>query len=124
MPQMGEAQARDWGPLWAVSMGLTSQARFTSADASGAAADVTNAPASGKKLCILDVTVSVDTAMRVDLKEETAGTVFQSWYMAANSVFQFTPRGKWKLNTADKKLQVQTSAAGNVSISVTYYSEK
>ena len=107
----------DAGAGWA-----TSRTRTTSADMSGGA-DISAAPASGCKLVVTDVVVSVDTAMRVDLKEETAGTVFASFYMDANTTVQFTPRGKFKLDTADKKLQGQTSAAGNISVTVLYYSE-
>ena len=36
---------------------------------------------------------------------------------------QITPRGKKKLATADKRLQVITSIAGNVSVSASYHSE-
>ena len=114
--------SRDAGPAWTSTFGV-SGARFTSADASAADAAVTDAPASGKKLVISDVIVSVGTAMRVDLKEETSGTVFASLYMAANTVVQLTPRGKFKLATADKKLTVRTSAAGNVAVTAFYYSE-
>jgi|SRR5574343_780999 len=114
--------ARDAGPAWTSTFGVAG-ARFTSADQSASAASVTDAPASGKKLVITDVILSVGTAMRVDLKEETSGTVFASVYMAANSLVQLTPRGKFKLATADKKLQVQTSAAGNVAVTAFYYSE-
>lgn len=113
---------QDAGPAWSSSFGV-SGARFTSANQSASAANVTDAPASGKKLVITDVLISVDTAMRVDLKEETSGTVLASAYMAANTVVQITPRSKWKLATADKRLQVQTSASGNVAVTAFYHSE-
>lgn len=113
----------DLGSGWTTTMGLTSQARFTSADQSGAVADVTAAPTSGEYLVITDIVVGADTAMRVDFSEETAGTIFLSVYLSANSTIQVTLRGKFKLNTADKKLQVRTSAAGNVAVQVLYYSE-
>lgn len=104
---------QDAGPAWTTVFGVAG-ARFTSADASGADAAVTDAPTSGQKLVVTDVVISVDTAMRVDLKCETTGTVYASLYLAANSTVQLTPRGKgWKLATADKKLVVRTSAAGN-----------
>lgn len=112
----------DHGEGWASSFGVSS-ARYTSADRSGSAASVSDAPASGKKLVLTDLWVSVDTAMRVDLKEETSGTVIWSAYLPANGSIQYTPRSKTKLATADKKFQVQTSAAGNVIVLVHYYSE-
>ena len=61
--------------------------------------------------------------MRVDLKEETTGTVLASIYLPANGSAQITPRGKLKLATADKKLQVITSAAGNIAVTAFYHSE-
>jgi hypothetical protein len=61
--------------------------------------------------------------MRVDFKLETAGTVLFSIYMAANSAGQITIRSKFKLATADKKLMVRTSVAGNVAVTAAYYSE-
>ena len=77
------------------------------------------------ELVITDLVVSVGTDMSVTFKEETSGTViFGPWYCAANSgPIQFTPRGKKKLPTMDKKLQVITSAAGNITVSASYYSE-
>lgn len=113
---------RDAGPSWTSVFGV-SGARFTSSDQSSSAASVTDAPTAGQKLVITDVLISVDTAMRVDLKEETSGTVVASIYLPANGSGQITPRSKFKLATADKKLQVQTSTAGNVAVTAFYYSE-
>jgi hypothetical protein len=113
---------RDAGPSWTTVLGV-SGARVTSADMSAAAVSVTDAPTSGQKICVDDIVVSTDTAMRVDFKEETSGTVFLSLYMAANSLAQITVRSKFKLATADKKLQAQTSASGNIAITVLHHSE-
>ena len=44
-------------------------------------------------------------------------------YIAANSVVQITPRAKLKLSTAVKRLMVQTSVAGNISVTPFYYME-
>lgn len=115
-------RAQDDGPSWTSVFGVAG-ARFTSADQSAAVASVTDAPTSTQKLVITDVLVSVGSAIRVDLKEETSGTIIASLYLAANSVMQWTPRSKLKLATADKKLQVQTSGAGNVAVTAHYYSE-
>lgn len=112
----------DAGPAWTTVRGV-SGAQFSSADASGAAASVTDAPTTGQKLVLTDVIVSTDTAMRVDLKEETSGTVVVSLYLGANSTVNLVTRGKLKLAAADKKLQVQTSVAGNVRVQTLYYSE-
>jgi len=113
---------RDAGPSWTTVFGV-SGAVVSSADASTATA-VTGAPTSGQKICIDDIFFSVGaTAMQVDFEEETSGTVLITCYCAANTVYQLTPRGKLKLATADKKLMVDTSAAGNISVLVSYHSE-
>ena len=115
---------KDAGPSWASAHGISS-APFTSADQHSAAASVTDAPTSGQKLVITDIVLSVDTAMSVTFKCETSGAVITGpLYLAANSTVQLTPRGKaWKLATADKKLQVITSVAGNISVDAHYFSE-
>lgn len=112
----------DGGPSWTSVFGI-SGARFTSADASGAVASVSDAPTSGQKVVVTDILVSVDTATRVDFKCETSGVVVASIYLPASGVAQITPRSKFKLATADKKLQIQTSAAGNIAVTAFYYSE-
>lgn len=114
---------RDDGPFWTSAFGVSGE-RVTSADMSGAAANVTDVPTSGQKIVVDDIIVSVDTTMRVDFKEETSGKVKLSLYLPANGSAQITPRGKMKLETAaDKRLQAQTSAAGNIAVTVLYHSE-
>ena len=112
----------DFGSAYASTFGVAG-ARFTSANQSGSAASVSDAPTTDKHLVIDDVLISVDTEMRVDLKEETSGTVIASIYLPANGSYQFTPRGKLRLATKDKKLQVQTSASGNIAVTAFYHSE-
>lgn len=116
---------KDAGPQWTSVHGVAG-VPFTSADQHSVLASITDAPTSGQKLVVTDIVVSVDTAMSVTFKEETAGNavVIGPVYMAANSTLQLTPRGKlWKLSTADKKLQVITSVAGNIMVDAGYYSE-
>jgi hypothetical protein len=115
--------AVDSGAAWAQSYGV-SGAAFVSADASAITA-ITDAPTTGQKLVIDDIFLSVgSTAMQVDFKLETAGTILlPSIYALANSFYQITPRGKLKLATADKRLMIDTSVAGNVSVTVFYHSE-
>lgn len=115
-------QATDAGANWTASNGIAGAA-FTSSDQSGAVASVTSAPTSGQKLVITDIIISVDTAMRVDFNVEDSATVIESIYMAANSTVNLITRSKRKLATADKKLQVQTSVAGNIRVNAFYYSE-
>lgn len=116
--------SKDGGPAWASAHGV-SAAPFTSADQHTTPASVTDAPTSGQKLVITDIFVSVDTAMSVTFKCETSGAVIAGpFYLPANGSLQLTPRSKaWKLATADKKLQVLTSVAGNVMVDAHYYSE-
>ncbi len=107
----------DGGPAWTSAYPHTA-----SADATGGA-DLTAAPTSGQKIVIDDIIVSVDTAMWVLFEEETSGTNILVLYMAANSTAQITPRGRIKLATADKKLRLDTSVAGNIAVTVCYHSE-
>ena len=114
---------KDAGPAWTTVRGIAG-VRFTSADQSGGFASVTSAPTSGQKLVITDLLISSAAAMRLDFAIESAtGTIIETFYIGVNQTIQFTPRGKWKLATADKKLQVQSSVAGNISITPFYYSE-
>lgn len=117
-------QGTDNGPAWTTVWGV-SAAPFTSADQHSAVASVTDAPTSGQKIVVDDILVSVDTAMNVTFKIETAGTViYGPFYLPSNGTMQFTPRGKGrKLATADKKLQVLTSVSGNIMVDVSYHSE-
>lgn len=116
------ARAQDDGPAFTSVYGV-SGAAFTSADASGAAAAVTDAPTAGQKLILTDLTVSVGSAVTVSFTEETSGTLLHRLYMPANSTETIQFRGKRKLATADKKVMVQTSGAGNVAVTAGYYSE-
>lgn len=114
---------RDAGPAWTSVFGVSGVV-VTSADATGIVA-VTDAPTSGQKIVVTDIVVSVGaTAMQVDFEvESAASTHLLTLYMAADSTVQITPRGRLKLPTADKKLTIDTSAAGNISVGVWFYSE-
>lgn len=115
---------QDAGPNWTSVHGVAG-VPFTSADQHSAAASVTDAPTSGQKLVVTDLFVSVDTAMTVTFKCETSGVVIAGpFYLPANGTLQLTPRSKaWKLATANKKLQVITSVAGNIMVDAHYFSE-
>jgi len=72
----------------------------------------------GKSHYITDIIVSVDTAMTVSIKDGT--DIILEVYLAANGGFimNFQTPLKGSVNTA---LNVTTSAAGNVSVTVTGY---
>lgn len=116
-----DVSVKDGGPGWTSSFGVSS-AVVTSADATGIVS-VTDAPTSGQKLVITDIIASADTAMFLTFQCETTGTVIFKVFLPANGTVQITPRGKVKLATADKKLQVDASVAGNIAVTVCYYSE-
>jgi hypothetical protein len=94
----------------------------TSADMSTAAA-ISAAPPAQQYIVIDDVFFSTDTAMNFEFEEETSGTVLFKVYTAANTTIQFTPRGKVKLATANKKVFGDASASGNVAITLVYHYE-
>ena len=87
------------------------------------AADLTAAPTSGQSLVITDIILSSDTQMLFEFEEETSSTVIGAVRLPADGTVQLTPRGGWKLPVVDKKLQGDASAAGNVYVTVFYYSE-
>lgn len=113
---------KDNGAAWTTVRGVAG-VQFTSADQSAAVASITDAPTTGQKLVLTDLILSADTAMRVDLYEESNATVITSFFMAAGSTVNVVTRGKFKHATANKKWQIRTSAAGNVSALAFYYSE-
>jgi len=118
----GTASATPWptkdaGPYQTVTRTYT-----TSADMTGTA-DLTAAPTAGQKIVLMDLIISTDTAMSFTIQEETSATVFAKIYLAANSTAQITPRGYLKAAVADKKIQGDASAAGNVAITAVYFSE-
>lgn len=116
------SRSLDGGPAWTSAFGVSSAA-FVSADASAAATAVTDAPTGTQKIVLADLIVSVGTAMTVTFTCETTGVIIFRLYMAANTTQVVQLRSKVKLATADKKLMVQTSVAGNVSVTAGYYSE-
>ena len=107
----------DAGPSW------TSAYTYTTSADMQTAADLTAAPTSGEYLVITDIILSSDTAMLFEFEEETSSTVIGAVRLPANGTVQLTPRTNWKLPVADKKLQGDAGAAGNVYITCFYYSE-
>ena len=105
-----------------VSRGVEGQA-FNSSDQSGSAVPITDAPGMGKSLVITDIILSADTTMEVTLTEETTGILLELIFLGANSTINLVTRGKFKLSTANIRLLLQTSVAGNISATVLYYSE-
>lgn len=112
---------QDAGPSWTTGAGVAGLA-VVSADLTTRTA-VTSAPTSGQKLVVTDIIVSTDTAMSVLFEEETSNDDKVKVFIPANGTVQITPRGKLKLAVADKKLMATASAAGNIAITVLYYSE-
>jgi len=112
-----KTESYDGGPYWTSSWTHTSSADMSTT------ANITAAPTSGQYLVIDDIFFSVDTAMTLTFEEETSGTDMFKFDIAANTAYQFTPRGKAKLATADKKLNGLASVSGNVYITVFYHSE-
>jgi len=111
--------ATDNGPAW-----TSLHKNVNSADATGEVA-ITDAPTAGQKIVLTDIVISVGTAMSVTIKEATSGTVMLGpYYMAANSTIQVTPRGKGpKTAVADRVMNVDASAAGNITVDSWWHSE-
>lgn len=98
------------------------QVTITSADASSATQ--LKAGVSDKKIYILSVIISVDTEMSVQLQDDagTPNVLMEQIYMAANTTagMAFHLQSPLVVDT-DNDLDVITSAAGNISVTVTGY---
>ena len=94
----------------------------TSADMT-AAADITAAPPAGQHLVVTDIMIGADTQMFFQLLEETSGTCIGTVDLILDETRFISPRGRWRLPVAGKKLQGDASAAGNVHVTVWYYFE-
>lgn len=110
-------QALDMGAGW-----TSVYTNTVSADLSSTTI-VTAAPTAGQKLIITDIVLSADTDMNVIFAEETSGTVMYKAFIKSGVPFQISPRSKMKLATVNKKLTGKASVSGNISITVSYYSE-
>ena len=108
---------RDGGPAWTSSYLFT-----TSADATGGV-DITAVQTPHLKHVVKYLLISTNTAIFLSFLEETSSTEIGRVYLPANGSAQITPRSKWKLPVADKKLRIDASVAGNVAVTCFYYSE-
>lgn len=110
------------GPGYQPSLGISSAA-FTSTDAQSVVA-VTDAPGANKYLVLHQIIVAIGaSALTLDFKEETSGTLLFRVCGAANSTISIPFMGKLKLATANKKLTVTASGAGAVGITTFYVAE-
>lgn len=112
----------DAGPYNVGSFGVTGSAAVI-ANITGTPTAITDVPTSGQKLVITDVLLSTDTAMNILLQEETSLLTIAKIFLPANGTVQWTPRGKVKLPTANKRLVAKASVAGNLGVTTNYYSE-
>jgi len=97
------------------------QATFTSADAQ--AATPVKVKTASRKMYILSLVVSVDTAMSVQFQDDTGPTVLiEQMYFAANGGAHLTwPREAPLVVNTNEDFDVITSGAGNISVTITGY---
>lgn len=97
------------------------QATITSADATSATA--VKAKTGSRKMYILALTCSTDTAMSMQFQDDTGPTVLiEQLYLAANGGAHLTwpPEAPLVVNT-NEDFDVITSASGNISVTITGY---
>lgn len=109
---------KDAGPNWTSVHTYTTSTDMTTTDVY-----LTDAPTTDQKIVVTDLIISSDTATLITLSEETSGTVIGAVRIPADGVVQLTPRSKWKLPTANRRLQGLAADAGNIYITAFYYSE-
>ncbi len=110
-----------YGRVLAGIMPQNFQATFTSADAQAAAP--VKVKTASRKMYILSLTVSVKTAMDVKFQDDTGPTVLiEDMFFAANGGAHLTypPEAPLVVNT-NEDFDVITSAAGNISVTITGY---
>jgi hypothetical protein len=117
-PPAAITSVQDGGPSWTSIMATTS-----SADMSAAKANLIAAPTAGLKAVITDLLITAAADMTLTLTEETTNADFGKINLKAGVPFHFSPHGKWKTTTAVKRLQGQTSGAGQIDILILSYNE-
>lgn len=115
------AGIKDDGAVWVTSWGVSSAPIDANISASPTA--VTDAPTAGQILIIDDIFAHSTVAQLLTFTEETTGTTLFKRYVPANQTVQWTPRGRRKLVTANKKLMCQASSTTSVYVEVGYHSE-
>jgi hypothetical protein len=108
---------KDNGPAQTLTRTYTASADMTTAAA------ITPAPGAGKKLVVMDLLISADTAMNFSIQMETSATVLAKVFLAANTPAQITLRGFLKGDAAAKKIMGKASAAGNVAVTAITFEE-
>lgn len=112
-------ETTDGGPAWTAGTAVI----VDDSDPNAGAVDVTGSPTAGQKVVVDDLYISSDTDMKLSFIEETTATVMAAFYITGGIPFPITTRGKFKLATADKKLQMTSDTAGNVCVRCHWHSE-
>lgn len=112
------APGNDGGPTWTVV-----QKYATSANASSTALEITNAPTSGKVAVIDDLLISTDTDMTATIRTTTAQTTIAKIYITAKLPVQITFRNGLRSPDVNNKVEILTSASGNIAVTTSYHSE-
>lgn len=85
--------------------------------------DASAAPTGTMKIVLMELFVYSTDAVMVEIREESAATIFFKFYAAALSNNHFVFENGIKVTTADKKLQVYTSGAHALEINTWVRSE-
>ena len=123
----------DGGPAWTVKHGIMSGSagpwtayKSGSGGATAGSAFVTDSPTAGQKLVVMDLLFCVDTAMTLTFFTEgdyVNSAIGPFYSLSPGIIYQITLRGNpYKLPTADKRLVVLSSVAGNIMVDPDYYS--
>jgi hypothetical protein len=115
-PDIPEVMSKYGGASWTPGDTIVN-----TADASSAT-DLSAAPTAAQKIVIDDLVISAGAALTVTVQEETSGTVLYKFYLPANTTLQIKPANGRKLSTANKKVQVLASGAGNLFCHCSYHS--
>lgn len=112
----------DSGAAWTSSFGVSGES-VTSADATSTPLVITDAPTSGQKIVLDDIEISSAVQTLITVRTTTSNKILGRYRLPADGTIQVTTRGKKKSLTADKTLEVISSAAGNIYVGACYHSE-
>lgn len=116
--QVTKGFSRDAGPYWTAT-----QKYATSANASATALEVTNAPTTGTVIVIDDVLISTDTDLTLTIRTTTAVTTMAKIYISAKLPVQITFRNGLRSPDSNNKVEILSSAAGNITVTCSYHCE-
>ena len=112
----------DANSAWVAYWGVTGTHALV--NSSGTLVNLTDVPPTGMRVVLTDLLIGAGgTANVVTLLEETSGFILGAFYVNNYAPFMFSPRSKFKLPTAGKRLVARSNTSNTINVLVGYYFE-